>query len=231
MATRWSHHAGKRHSASTSSGPRIRKGPRGADQRDALAGTVPFTSCRQSPRHRIDADITPSQQISKQPRDAGQPAAHRPRRQTPSPVHQPQRTVVPASPLNGEKSQHVRTGHPRRLLTDHAKEHHQVISNGQQRVRPCPHLHKPQIIIQYRNVQAHHRITRRINRTRQHTVKSAMRNPPSTHDGPERHVGVSAKITRISSMSVHSAAHTARAGCGRTLFPRDGRRDSHNGET
>jgi hypothetical protein len=98
-----------------------RKGASRAHQRNTLSGPLPFPPGRQTPRYRIDRDITASVQIGEQPRHARQSTLHRPRRHTTATIGQPQPAVTTMT-LRGDEPEHVSAGHLCRVLADHSEE-------------------------------------------------------------------------------------------------------------
>jgi hypothetical protein len=56
----------------------------------------------------------------------------------------------PRTPLRGQESKHVRSGHHGRLLADDLEEHLQVVGHGQPGVGPCRRRHEHQVVVQQR---------------------------------------------------------------------------------
>jgi hypothetical protein len=173
-----------------------RQGAGRAHQRITLPA-MPFPPGRQTPRHRIARDITPSVQVCEQPPHARQTTPHRPRRHTISTTGQLQPAVTTMT-LRGDEPEHVSAGHLCRVLTDHGKEDLQVVGRSQHRVRSAATRDEVQIGIHHRDAQPQPQAPGRVNRPNQALDRQPPRRPSiSTDDRPPAEMSM--KITHISS--------------------------------
>jgi len=113
-----------------------RQGAWRADQRHALAGTLPFPARGQAPGYRVRLDVTAGLQEREQPGHARQPPPDRPRRHSTTVADALEPTWRTTGILRGHERQHVRRDDTARRLADHGEEHLQVIRDRDHRVRP-----------------------------------------------------------------------------------------------